>query len=273
MSIEIREDQLTPALAARFAATLDREAFDAEAPQGIHWCLTTPDTATGNLRFDGHPEKIAFLPAIAQPRRMWASSAVEFFAPITVGARVQRTSRMVDMTEKSGGSGPLLFVNIQHDIAADGVLALREKQTVVYREAVEVSQPVPEPKPFPEPAPDRGEGWGWQRAIAPSTPLLFRYSALTFNTHRIHYDAPYARNEEGYPGLVVHGPLMATLLLDLCDRELGRNRLATFAFRGKAPAFANEPLLLCGRPDGKDIALAILGADGRTVMEASATIA
>lgn len=273
MNVEIREDQLTPAHAARFAATLDRDAFDGSAPQGIHWCLTTPETPTADLRFDGHPEKIGFLPAIAQPRRMWASSAVEFFAPINVGARVQRTSHMLDMTEKSGGSGPLLFVNIQHDIAADGVLALREKQTVVYREAVEVSGDVPAVEPFPEAAPDRGEGWQWQREITPSSAQLFRYSALTFNTHRIHYDEPYARGVEGYRGLVVHGPLMATLLLDLCDRELGRNRLSTFAFRGKAPAFANEPLLLCGNPAGANIALGILGADGRMVMEASATIA
>jgi len=272
MSIEVREDVLTPALAARFAATLDREKFDAEAPQAIHWCLCTPEASTADLGPDGHPAGGGgFLPPSPLPRRMWASSAMEFFTPIAVGRVVKRTSHVLDVTEKSGGSGKLLFVNVQHDVEADGTLALREKQTIVYREAVAVSQPVPEPAPAPEPSPNRGDGWDWQRPIAPSAPLLFRYSALTFNSHRIHYDLPYARNEEGYPGLVVHGPLMATLLLDLCDRELGSNRLSTFAFRGKAPAFVDEPLLLCGRPEGQDIALAILGADGRTVMEASAS--
>lgn len=274
MSVENKDDILTPAFAAQFAATLDRDVFDAEAPQGIHWCLCTPQTPTADLGPDGHPAGGGgFLPASPLPRRMWASSAVEFFVPIMVGSQVKRKSRVLDVTEKSGGIGKLLFVNVQHDVEADDTLALREKQTIVYREAVTVNQPLPEPTPFPNPSPDRGQGWEWQRAIAPSVPLMFRYSALTFNTHRIHYDLAYVRNQEGYPGLVVHGPLMATLLLDLCDRELGRNKLATFAFRGKAPAFADEPLLLCGRPDGQNIALAVLGADGRTVMEASATIA
>lgn len=274
MSVEVKQDILTPSFAAQFAATLDRDPFEADVPQGLHLCLCTPDALTADLGPDGHPAGgRGFLPPSPLPRRMWAASDMEFCAPIRVGAAIQRKSTVLDTTEKSGGSGRLLFVYVQHEFSSDGKLLVREKQTLVYREA-----PAPLASPlerieYTEPAPDRGQGWDWQRAITPTAPLLFRYSALTFNTHRIHYDYPYVRDVEGYPDIVTHGPLMATLLLDLCDRELGRNRLATFAFRAKSPSFVNEPLLLCGKPNGADIALAILGYDGRTVMEASATIA
>ena len=113
--------------------------------------------------------------------------------------------------------------------------------------------------------------WSWQRAVVPSEVLLFRYSALTFNSHRIHYDLPYATAVEGYPGLVVQGPLTASLLLDLCARELGPDALASFAFRARTPAFAGEPIHLVGRRDGSEIGLAAVGGDGRTIISATAT--
>lgn len=271
MSTETRTDILTPALAGRFAATLDREVPENQARQGIHWCLCTPEAATQDLGADGHPAGGSrFLPQSPLPRRMWASSEVEFLSPIAIGATVERRSEVLDAVEKTGGSGKLLFVTVGHEVGSDGMIAIREKQTIVYREASEPKPGQPGRMSFPEPDTARGEGWKWQRPVTPTPPLLFRYSALTFNSHRIHYDLPYARDEEAYPGLVVHGPLMATLLLDLCDRELGANRLARFAFRAKAPAFVNEPLLLAGKEEDEGIELAVIGADGRTVMAATA---
>lgn len=275
MSQESRRDVLTHALAARFAHTFDRPVPAAVATQGIHWSLCTPEVATEALGEDGHPAGGGgFLPPSPLPRRMWAASEVLFERPLRIGAEVERRSRVVAAKEKTGSSGALLFVTVAHDVLSEDVIAIRETQTIVYREvakpnAAAASAPVRTPAPAGRVDLD----WPWRRRITPGPPLLFRYSALTFNTHRIHYDLPYARGTEGYPGLVVHGPLMATLLLDLADRELGANRLARFAFRAQSPAFANEALTLLGRPDGEAVSLAILGTDGRTVMTAEAGIA
>jgi len=267
MTSERRHDQLTPAIAARYAATFDREALPT-APQGIHWCLCTPDAATAALGPDGHPMGSGgFLPQSPLPRRMWASSDVTFHAPIAVDAAIDRVSTVLDSVEKNGGSGPLLFVTVGHETRTDGELAVSEKQTIVYRAA-----PVPGAVPPPSPPPAPSETWDWQREIVPGTALLFRYSALTFNSHRIHYDLPYATNDEGYPGLVVHGPLLASLLLDLADRELGRDQLASFSFRAAAPAFADSPLTLLGRRDGDSLALRVRAAAGHDHMTATATI-
>ncbi len=266
MSSERRHDQLTPALAARYAATFDRDASSA-APQGIHWCLCTPEVATAALGPDGHPaDGGGFLPQSPLPRRMWASSDVTFHAPIAVGAVIERASTVLDSVAKSGSSGDLLFVTVGHETHADGALAVSEKQTLVYRAAPTPGVAAPSPSPAPP------EAWHWQREIVPGAALLFRYSALTFNSHRIHYDLPYATNEEGYAGLVVHGPLLASLLLDLADRELGRDRLVDFAFRAVAPAFVDGPLTLLGRRDGDSLALRVRAATGHDHMIATATI-
>ncbi|MDB5713936.1 MAG: hypothetical protein JWO15_1333 [Sphingomonadales bacterium] len=267
MASETRTDVLTPALAARYAATFDRDHADG-ASQGIHWCLCTPDAATATLGPDGHPAGgDGFMPESDLPRRMWASSALTFHAPIAVGAAIERVSTVLDTVEKTGGSGTLLFVTVGHRTSADGVLAVDEKQTIVYRAA-----PSPGAAAAPAAPVTREEHWGWQREITPSTPLLFRYSALTFNSHRIHYDLPYASGEEGYPGLIVHGPLMASLLLDLADRKLGRNALASFAFRAVAPAFVDAPLTLLGRREGDAVNLCVRSAAGHDHMTATATI-
>ncbi|MET0371617.1 MAG: MaoC family dehydratase N-terminal domain-containing protein [Sphingobium sp.] len=267
MAGETRTDRLTAALAARYAATFDRASADT-APQGIHWCLCTPDAATAGLGADGHPAGGGgFLPQSPLPRRMWASSDMTFHAPIAVGAGIERTSSVLDSKEKSGASGNLLFVTVGHETSADGVLAVSERQTIVYRAAPAPGAPQPPPPP-----PAAPEHWDWRREITPGAPLLFRYSALTFNSHRIHYDLPYAQREEGYPGLVVHGPLMASLLLDLADRELGRDALATFSFRAMAPAFADAPLTLLGRREGIALSLRVRSAAGHDHMTAIATI-
>jgi 3-methylfumaryl-CoA hydratase len=271
---ERRTDRADAAHAARWLATLDRAApAEATMPQGFHWCLCTPDAPTSGLGPDGHPLRDdspdSFLPPVPLPRRMWASSKVEFVAPITVGAPVVRHSSIAAITEKQGSSGTLVFVDIAHETLCDGTVAVREVQSVVYREAAAAGSPLVPPPPGEgafDPAP-----WTAHRAIVPDEPLLFRYSALTFNSHRIHYDRPYATNVEGYRGLVVHGPLTATLLLDLTQVELGDNALKSFAFRGVSPAICAEPLHLVMRGEGLALELAAFAADGRQVMAASAT--
>lgn len=271
MTEEVRADSLTRAIAARFAATFDRELSEQTAPQGIHWCLWTPETSSAELGIDGHPaDGGGFLPKSDLPRRMWASSSVDFLSPLVLDESVVRHSRVVDATEKVGSSGRLMFVTVSHEISSGNVIAIRETQTIVYREAVHAFAGAPRTAASFQTGHNLAGSWSWQRTIKPTAPLLFRYSALTFNSHRIHYDQTYARDVEGYPDLLVHGPLMATLLLDMCDRELGSNVLSNFSFRAQSPAYVDEPLLLVGKPGEGAIELAVLGCGGRTVMSAKA---
>jgi 3-methylfumaryl-CoA hydratase len=270
---EHRADRADPGLFARWCATLDCAApAGGVVPQGFHWCLCTPDAPTAALGPDGHPRRDdspdSFLPPVPLPRRMWASSKVEFLAPLQVGEAVKRTSRVASVTEKSGGSGKLVFVDVAHETHGEHGLAVREVQSLVYREPAAPGTP-PAPPPLGDGRFDPA-GWDQHRVLEPGAPLLFRFSALTFNSHRIHYDAPYAVGEEGYRGLVVHGPLTATLLLDLAQRALGDNALQSFAFRGLSPAVADEPLHLVMRGSGDGIELGAFAADGRQVMSASA---
>ncbi len=265
---EERADTLTPGLVARYRAMLDCADGGETAPQGIHWCLCLPDTPTSVLGADGHPPKGGFLPSIDLPRRMWASSDVEFIAPIVSGGRIERTSQVAFIDEKQGASGRLVFVAVRHETRCNGVAAVSETQTIVYRDA----PPRTVPPPLPDSDAPAPEGWPIARTVQPGTTLLFRYSALTFNTHRIHYDQTYAREEEGYAGLVVHGPLTASLLLDLAARVLGPNRLKTFRFRGLAPAYAGVPLRLLARQDAEVLTFSAVDGSGREVMTASGTL-
>ncbi len=267
---ETREDIVSPGLLARFNATLDRSTGSA-VPLGLHWCLCLPDAPTAALGEDGHPLRdespSSFLPPVPLPRRMWASSDVRFISPLKVGEQVQRISTVRAIKEKTGSTGPLVFVEVAHQTKAVDQLIIEEVQNIVYREA---SNEAPAPMPADQ-MPDLS-AWQWHRLLQPNAALLFRYSALTFNSHRIHYDLPYAMEVERYRGLVVHGPLMATLLLDLAARELGDNRLTRFAFRGQSPAIAGEPLHLVGKQEGDTLTLATLGGDGRIVMSAEASV-
>ena len=267
-------DRLDPALAARWCASFDRDAPADEAmPQGIHLCLCTPEARTGQLGPDGHPLRddspASFLPPVPLPRRMWASSKVEFHAPLLEGETVVRTSTVASVTAKEGGSGTLVFVEVEHATQGESGLAVREVQTLVYRHAPPAGSPAVPPLVGKE-AFDAGS-WDAHRRLVPGEPLLFRYSALTFNTHRIHYDLAYATGEEGYRGLVVHGPLTATLLLDLARQELGDNALATFAFRGMSPAICGDALHLVMRARDGAIEFGAFAADGREVMSARAS--
>ena len=269
---EVRTDRVDAGLVSRWLATFDLDApSDGNVPQGLHWCLCLPDAATAKLGPDGHPLRDdgaeSFLPPMPLPRRMWASSKTEFFKPLHVGEAVKRKSRILSITEKSGNSGPLAFVDVAHETAGENGLKVREVQSIVYREAVGTETPLSPPSAgatcFD------ANGWQSHRVVAPSEPMLFRYSALTFNSHRIHYDLPYAHGEERYRGLVVHGPLTASLLLNLARRELGDNALASFTFRGLSPAICGEALHLVMRGSGKEIELAAFADDGRQIMAAS----
>ena len=264
---ETRHDVITPGLLQRFCATLDRPVTE-QIPQGLHWCLCLPDAPTAELAEDGHPEKGGFLPPVPLPRRMWASSSLSFEKPLQLGDEVSRTSTIASIEEKSGKSGDLVFVAIDHQTSAEGQIAIQERQNIVYREPAAIAASARSVSANP---PDLSD-WDWQQKVVPSEALLFRYSALTFNAHRIHYDKPYTVEKEGYPGLVVQGPLMATLLLDLATSELGTNRLSSFSFRGQAPAYANSVLYLVGRRSGENITLAVLGSGGNAIMAAEAAI-
>ena len=268
-------DRLDESLAARWLASFDRPMpSPALMPQGIHLCLCTPQASSSALGADGHPAREdsedSFLPPFDMPRRMWASSDIEFHAPIAVGAVIERVSTVASISEKQGGSGKLAFVNVEHETRANGTLSVREVQTIVYREAAGSQAPLSPPETG-DPAFDSA-AWDAHRAIRPDPRLLFRFSALTFNTHRIHYDAPYAREVERYRGLVVHGPLIASLLLQLAADHLGDNRLRRFAFRGVSPAIADETLHLVMRQAGDGFELGAFADDGRQVTKASAQI-
>ncbi len=220
-------------------ATLDQAvtARDGDPlPPLWHWLLFPPLTPTSGLGPDGHTRRGGFLPPVALPRRMWAGGQFRFFAPLVIGKPVQRRSEIVSVAEKAGRSGPLCFVTVRHVLTQGGRDCVEEHHDIVYRD-MPTRPEVPAPAPVPDATPSR------RRQIVPSMPLLFRYSALTFNGHRIHYDIDYCRQVEGYPGCIVHGPLIATLLAGLC-RE-GRAPLATFRFRATAPLFHTAPFHIC----------------------------
>jgi len=272
----VQRDTLDPALARRWLAAFDLEEPQGGAmPHGIHFCLCTPEASSKSLGTDGHPSRDesadSFFPPIPLPRRMWAASKINFQSPIAIGSEIERTSRIASIAEKDGSTGRLGFVDVEHVTRADGVETVRETQTLVYRDNVAADAPLSPPE-------NGGGNFGtgeWQivETITPDPCQLFRYSALTFNTHRIHYDLPYARDIERYRGLVVHGPLIASLLLGLCTKNFGENSLASFAFRAVSPAIAGEPLHLAMRQSEDGIELGSFAGDGRQTLKASATLA
>ena len=246
---EERSETLSAELVARFRATFDMvEPVDGALPMLLHLCLAQPVAPTAALAADGHPARGGFLPPVPLPRRMWAGGAFTFHAPMTVGARIRRLSRIEAVTVKHGRSGELCFVTVRHEIESDGQPTLTERQDIVYRPA-ETAR-LPPASPAAPPAADSAEAKAsfgpalQRRRIIPSEALLFRYSALTFNAHRIHYDHPYATGPEGYSGLVVHGPMQATLLCQYAA-DLAGAPPARFSFRSTAPILGTEPFDLC----------------------------
>jgi 3-methylfumaryl-CoA hydratase len=261
-------DVATPGLAMRYRATLD---LGADAPLlGLGWCLCLPDAATATLGPDGHPPRGDFLPPVPLPRRMWAASELVLHHGIAPGMAVSRTSRIAAVREKQGATGALLFVEVAHALHADNRLVQEETQTLVFRAPADAPADSAAPASPPSAPPPARDDWPHRRTITPGPALLFRYSALTFNSHRIHYDLPYARAVEGYAGLVVHGPLVATLLLHLAQDVLGDRPVGRFGFRALAPAFADRPLTLCAREDADGLALAAFDDRGAQTVTAHA---
>lgn len=267
---EVVQDGLSPEHARRAAATFDDAVTGVAAgnplPPLWQWCYFLPFAQQSALDVDGHPQRGGFLPPIPYPRRMFAGSRMTFHQPLRLGVMAERAGEIRDVVLKSGRSGSLAFVTVQYRFTQDGALCIEEEQDIVYREP---GAPVPAPEVMPVPAPADGE---WHRTITPDARLLFRFSALTFNAHRIHYDRPYAAQDEGYPGLVVHGPLTAMLLADLVRRHTPR-RIATFSFRGLAPLFDLAPFHLRGVPSGDIVELAALAPDLTPALSASVSLA
>ena len=262
---ELRQsDVITPALLERYRAVIGHDGREDNLPYGLHFCLCLPKAAMAELGTDGHPAKGGFLPESDLPRRMWASSQIDFLAPCALNAPIVKHSKVQSVKLKSGRSGKLLFVNVEHLTKCAGVDAIRETQTIVYREASS------QKAELPVAAKHSLAEWEHTEALTPNEAMLFRYSALTFNTHRIHYDLPYTVNEEGYPALVVHGPLMASLLLRFAASLLKDTPITSFQFRGLAPAYCNEPLTIAARGNEAGLELSIIGCDGRAVMSGTA---
>jgi len=243
---ETKTDRVTQAPVDIMAATLDRDDRSLQLgtvlPLPWHWLYFLPNTRSKDLNFDGHPRAGTFLPPAPLPRRMWAGSRISADgAPLKVGDCVTRESTIAAIKDKTGTSGDLIFIQVRHRISSAHGLSLIEEQDIVYR--AEPSANIPS-------APGKAARLDhqWVRKIVPSAALLFRFSALTFNSHRIHYDQPYATQVEGYPGLVVHGPLIATLLLDLVYRELPDIRVKRFEFRAVKPLFDIAPFYVCAAP-------------------------
>jgi len=264
---EVATSPITAEQTGIIAAALDAPgAFsDGEAlPLLWHWAHFTPRVPTSAIGPDGHP------PTPAQvhdryPRRMWASGSIDAPGRLVIGRVAERRSTIVERKESEGRSGPLLIVTVEHTYSQGGEVPLVERQTLVYRTQ---GAPVPAPEGDHVPEVEAGQ---WLERRCPSPVELFRFSAITFNSHRIHYDAAYARDEEGYPGLVVHGPLTAITAATSMERTTGRP-LRAFAFRASAPLFVDQPSHIVGSVDGDAVSVQVVRNDGATAMEATGTL-
>lgn len=253
--------------ASAMAATLDLEREPKAGdplPPGWQWLYFNPIARRSALGADGHPRRGGFLPPIELSRRMWAGSRIRYLAAVPIDAEASRRSKILKIENKVGKRGALSFVTVEHTISCGAIVCIREEQDLVYRDDAPPGSAPAAATPYDGVA-------QWSRSVAPDTTLLFRYSALTFNGHRIHYDLAYARKEEGYPDLVVHGPLTATLLQQFALEHGAGRSLARFEFRGITPLFAARPFSLEGRP-GQDGSLALWarGPDGELAMSATA---
>ncbi len=263
---EVTDDVVRRDAVRGLYATLDRadRITDSNAvPYLIHWLHFHPLALQSELGPDGHPKRGGFLPPVPLPRRMWAGSRLRFVRAPAVGERITRRSRISDVRITEGKSGTLVFVTVDHRIDGDAGAELTDQHDIVYRAAPAPGAKAPPAKRPPAEA-------AWRRKVTPDPVMLFRYSALTFNGHRIHYDQPYVTAVEGYPGLIVHGPLIATLLLDLVDREQPARAVSEFSFRAVSPLFDTAPFDVCGAPgEGATARLWAEAPDGSLAMEAA----
>lgn len=263
---ESSQDTIDARPARLMQQTLDHEAtlkLGDELPPMWHWLYFLSSVPLSGVGRDGHPARGGFLPPVALPRRMWAGGRFELHAPLTIGDQVTKTSTISDVNLKTGSSGDLCFVTVTHDYSVGDSLRFREEQDLVYRDDPKPGAPARSPKPAPTEA-------DWTREVSPSEVQLFRYSALTFNSHRIHYDRDYCRDVEGYPGLVFHGPLTATLLAGLAASECD-GQLATFSFRAMSPLFDTASFAIAGTQGGASASVWAATPDGGLAMQAEVT--
>ncbi len=266
--VETADDIVSQRNISGLRAVLDHEDYAAPnhaLPQCGHWTLAPSAALSSETGLDGHIRLGRFLPPVRLPRRMWAASKVEFHAQLHVGMQVNRRSEVKSITDKTGSTGALVFVEVDHVYRSGSHMLVTETQTIVYREAGTAER-------SPSPVGGEASTLQMQRSMTPDAVTLFRYSALTCNAHRIHYDRPYAITEEGYRDLVVHGPLLATLLADLVARHHGPGCLKTLSFRGQSPAFVNEPVQLAAGIEGDKVRLRASCANGQVLMKAEAPL-
>jgi 3-methylfumaryl-CoA hydratase len=267
-------DEITAAPVRALSATLDRD--DERPLPGTllpplwHWLYFWPQQRHSELGSDGHAKRGGFLPPVPLPRRMWAGGRLRWLQenPLVVGDAIGRHSRIESVTRKAGRTGDLLFVVVRHEIHNEKGLALTEEHDIVYRASARADDAVPAPQAAEQ-------GAAWQREVVPDEVLLFRYSALTFNGHRIHYDRQYATQVEGYPGLIVHGPLIATLLVDLVRRQAPGAFIQSFEYKAVRPTFDLHPFRLNGQPaaDGKSVRLWAQDHEGWLTMQGRVELA
>lgn len=266
---EHRTDRIDLRQAQALAATLDIDpatlASGDELPPLWHWVYFTPVARQSELGPDGHPRRGGFLPPVTLPNRMWAGSRLRFHAPLRIDEQSARRSCIIRCERKSGRHGELVFVTVHHAISGSAGLAVEEEHDIVYRQASPRGLPPPG-----EPAPASAE---FRRPLVADSVLLFRYSALTFNGHRIHYDHPYTTGEEGYPGLVVHGPLAATLLLESFRQASPGRRILSYAFRAVGPLFDGQAFDACGEIATPGTARLWTDCAGRLTMRADVCFA
>ena len=273
---ETLRDVVTTTPVAAMVATLDNGTPVPDAggalPPLWHWLYFLPRPKRSEIGPDGHAARGGFLPPVPLPRRMWAGGRLQWHDAIRVGDAIERVSRVASVSNKSGKTGDLVFVLVEHRVSTDRGLALTEEHDIVYREAPRAGTASSTPAPVPPRAPTDE---AWSERITPDDVLLFRYSALTFNGHRIHYDRRYVTEVEGYPGLIVHGPLIATLLVELMRKHLPTATLERFSFRAISPLFDIAPFEVCGRPDadGTTVHLWARNLDRNLAMEATAELA
>lgn len=266
-NIERTRSLITAAPIAALAATLNLEDPAPETGEPLpplwNWLFTMPIHPASSLADDGHEKRGGFLPPVRLPRRMYAGGSAEFLHPIRVGDELDRLSTVTAVEPKIGKTGPLVFVKVRHEYRLGDVTGLVETQDIVYRERDAIAAQ-------PQPAPSHAS---WRREARANEVMLFRFSALTFNAHRIHYDHEFTTKQEGYPGLLVHAPLLAVLLADLVRRNLPGAQLSRFAFRAVRPIFVNDLFRVCGAGAPANTAhLWIEDRDGYLAMDASADL-
>ena len=265
------EDEMSLSAARLAAGVFDQDPNAIEVGSNLpclwHWFYFLPPVAQNELGEDGHPlrNEQSFLPPIPFPRRMFAGASIHCHQPLKLGQAARRESEIKSIESKSGRSGELVFVTVEHRFEQNGQLCLEETQNLVYRQPGEALA-APEVADF-EPLPEGTEA----KIVTIDSRMLFRYSALTFNAHRIHYDRRYAAQEEGYPGLIVHGQLIATLLVQMAERLAG-SEIREFEFRSKAPMFDQSPFRLVARQGDSAVMLEAQRGDGMAAMQAKALV-